>query len=132
MEIQLRFSFFWEGSLCSLCGRMSRGVGQPGRPHLKNVVFMEGTERRENLNMSKESKKTDIRNEQDVTRLVHTFYGYVQKNERLNYIFGEVADVDWNHHLPNMVDFWSRSEEHTSELQSRGHLVCRLLLEKKK
>src|SRR3989442_7539208 len=30
--------------------------------------------------------------------------------------------------LPN----WIRSEEHTSELQSRPHLVCRLLLEKKK
>src|SRR5690625_6818039 len=30
--------------------------------------------------------------------------------------------------------FWvnTKSEEHTSELQSRGHLVCRLLLEKKK
>src|SRR2546422_7022554 len=28
-------------------------------------------------------------------------------------------------------EFW-RSEEHTSELQSRLHLVCRLLLEKKK
>src|SRR5690625_4161202 len=28
---------------------------------------------------------------------------------------------------PNLT----RSEEHTSELQSRGHLVCRLLLEKK-
>src|SRR5690625_6340305 len=27
---------------------------------------------------------------------------------------------------------YRRSEEHTSELQSRGHLVCRLLLEKKK
>src|SRR5690625_5755669 len=27
---------------------------------------------------------------------------------------------------------YNRSEEHTSELQSRGHLVCRLLLEKKK
>src|SRR5690554_7115822 len=27
---------------------------------------------------------------------------------------------------------WFRSEEHTSELQSRPHLVCRLLLEKKK
>src|SRR2546422_6914519 len=27
---------------------------------------------------------------------------------------------------------WERSEEHTSELQSRLHLVCRLLLEKKK
>src|SRR5690625_3381626 len=34
--------------------------------------------------------------------------------------------VPWaDAHLP-------RSEEHTSELQSRGHLVCRLLLEKKK
>src|SRR5439155_24906578 len=29
------------------------------------------------------------------------------------------------------VDEHQRSEEHTSELQSRGHLVCRLLLEKK-
>src|SRR5690625_4121859 len=29
-------------------------------------------------------------------------------------------------------DILVRSEEHTSELQSRGHLVCRLLLEKKK
>src|SRR5690625_6042446 len=29
------------------------------------------------------------------------------------------------------LGFGRRSEEHTSELQSRGHLVCRLLLEKK-
>src|SRR3712207_7840503 len=33
-----------------------------------------------------------------------------------------------NHNTP----FYSRSEEHTSELQSRQYLVCRLLLEKKK
>src|SRR5690625_6596452 len=31
----------------------------------------------------------------------------------------------------NDEDATDRSEEHTSELQSRGHLVCRLLLEKK-
>src|SRR5258708_32090350 len=31
-----------------------------------------------------------------------------------------------------MVESSSRSEEHTSELQSPDHLVCRLLLEKKK
>src|SRR2546422_1468175 len=31
-----------------------------------------------------------------------------------------------------MCDILRRSEEHTSELQSRLHLVCRLLLEKKK
>src|SRR5690625_6133327 len=33
---------------------------------------------------------------------------------------------------PDCSIFPFRSEEHTSELQSRGHLVCRLLLEKKK
>src|SRR5439155_20890358 len=33
----------------------------------------------------------------------------------------------WHCHRRNNA----RSEEHTSELQSRGHLVCRLLLEKK-
>src|SRR5439155_22664463 len=32
----------------------------------------------------------------------------------------------------DVVGVYDRSEEHTSELQSRGHLVCRLLLEKKK
>src|SRR5436305_2752533 len=35
-------------------------------------------------------------------------------------------------HLEREVRVERRSEEHTSELQSRPHLVCRLLLEKKK
>src|SRR2546429_642826 len=34
--------------------------------------------------------------------------------------------------VPRLRDAAVRSEEHTSELQSRLHLVCRLLLEKKK
>src|SRR3712207_7600297 len=34
--------------------------------------------------------------------------------------------------VSTMLPFSSRSEEHTSELQSRQYLVCRLLLEKKK
>src|SRR3989449_2843986 len=34
--------------------------------------------------------------------------------------------------LTELWDYPKRSEEHTSELQSRLHLVCRLLLEKKK
>src|SRR5690625_1891704 len=33
-------------------------------------------------------------------------------------------------HIVNQFVIHLRSEEHTSELQSRGHLVCRLLLEK--
>src|SRR6266699_7196911 len=35
-------------------------------------------------------------------------------------------------HRPGRAGAAHRSEEHTSELQSRPHLVCRLLLEKKK
>src|SRR5690625_6682478 len=38
----------------------------------------------------------------------------------------------WSGCGPGLSPLSNRSEEHTSELQSRGHLVCRLLLEKKK
>src|SRR5690625_4207455 len=40
--------------------------------------------------------------------------------------------LDRPHQLDLLLGALGRSEEHTSELQSRGHLVCRLLLEKKK
>src|SRR5690606_42126766 len=42
-------------------------------------------------------------------------------------------DGSW-HNIQNgsRAAIWPRSEEHTSELQSRENLVCRLLLEKKK
>src|SRR5207253_10074188 len=40
--------------------------------------------------------------------------------------------VLWVFLCPPFQQNGERSEEHTSELQSRGHLVCRLLLEKKK
>src|SRR3712207_7010609 len=50
---------------------------------------------------------------------------------------GEVADADAVRRAAEQLErtcrlFTSRSEEHTSELQSRQYLVCRLLLEKKK
>src|SRR2546422_6199359 len=41
-------------------------------------------------------------------------------------------DVEVTHLHLNDNTIMGRSEEHTSELQSRLHLVCRLLLEKKK
>src|SRR3712207_7388554 len=47
---------------------------------------------------------------------------------------GEQADDECHRaeHNPSSVKHGARSEEHTSELQSRQYLVCRLLLEKKK
>src|SRR5207253_3797714 len=45
----------------------------------------------------------------------------------------EVTEIKTVPYVPQSHPFVERrSEEHTSELQSRGHLVCRLLLEKKK
>src|SRR5439155_19412012 len=41
-----------------------------------------------------------------------------------------IGPDDWKH-KGQVLPIVRRSEEHTSELQSRGHLVCRLLLEKK-
>src|SRR5690554_7252257 len=47
---------------------------------------------------------------------------------RENYI---ILDGYWDFIYKNNQSINDRSEEHTSELQSRPHLVCRLLLEKK-
>src|SRR5690554_7604751 len=47
--------------------------------------------------------------------------------KRMNNEASAIAGV-----INTFVEKLSRSEEHTSELQSRPHLVCRLLLEKKK
>src|SRR5258705_724818 len=58
---------------------------------------------------------------------VHFRKGEIVRIQRLKLPDGTVDG------LPAATDFSpSRSEEHTSELQSLRHLVCRLLLEKKK
>src|SRR5690625_6326552 len=70
--------------------------------------------------------------------------GQIKEELDIRGVQNEVSDSGTTIHVPEhmadslLVDLagqgipQSRSEEHTSELQSRGHLVCRLLLEKKK
>src|SRR3712207_8278573 len=43
-----------------------------------------------------------------------------------------ILDVNHGYTIAGRFEITLRSEEHTSELQSRQYLVCRLLLEKKK
>src|SRR5258708_22234287 len=60
----------------------------------------------------------------------------------MSFVSGDLSVLEaWSHSLLSMnysgggfssTDQVKRSEEHTSELQSPDHLVCRLLLEKKK
>src|SRR5690625_6544033 len=65
-------------------------------------------------------KAPDMVNQAIIDRAKHGIWGYTIVDQHV-----KKAIVNWIHHRH------TRSEEHTSELQSRGHLVCRLLLEKK-
>src|SRR5690625_5757272 len=57
--------------------------------------------------------------------------GWILENQANRPKFNAINAQENNHPIEK-VGRELRSEEHTSELQSRGHLVCRLLLEKKK
>src|SRR5690625_6799456 len=59
----------------------------------------------------------------------------IKQHKRLFSLIMILLEVNMKFGLKMLDQFklnFMRSEEHTSELQSRGHLVCRLLLEKKK
>jgi hemoglobin len=48
----------------------------------------------------------DIMLPEDVKTLIDTFYGSVREDEIIGYIFNDIAQVDWPHHLPRMYAFW--------------------------
>ncbi|MET4707082.1 group III truncated hemoglobin [Endozoicomonas lisbonensis] len=48
----------------------------------------------------------DLCKKEDVRLLVHEFYAAVRKDSILGPIFNDVAQVDWDAHLPIMVTFW--------------------------
>src|SRR3712207_7911301 len=68
--------------------------------------------------------------------LANVFRGLIEENQELQIIATShspyiLNQLEWNEvRVTSLQD--DRSEEHTSELQSRQYLVCRLLLEKKK
>src|SRR5690625_6771709 len=58
---------------------------------------------------------------------IHSFK--MELKDGVSWINGENITIQFAMKAPEFNEV--RSEEHTSELQSRGHLVCRLLLEKR-
>src|SRR5690625_6028709 len=65
----------------------------------------------------------DVSYKEDYEFTRNTFYKLLQEH-------GEGATTS-QPASGKFINLYNRSEEHTSELQSRGHLECRLLLEKK-
>src|SRR5690625_5612324 len=96
--------------------------------------------------MKYESSTTvfDGYSEEDVQSVIHALLRYRQlarsNDQNLTFTWMQYLaldrDFDWSAEIDAQLQRLDakqvRSEEHTSELQSRGHLVCRLLLEKKK
>ena len=48
----------------------------------------------------------DITSRADVENLVNTFYDKVRDDPTIGIIFNEIANVNWDTHLPKMYDFW--------------------------
>jgi len=48
----------------------------------------------------------DIETREDISLMVNTFYEHLQKDKELDYLFNEVAKLNWEAHLPKMYDFW--------------------------
>src|SRR5690625_5243280 len=94
-------------------------------------VFIESKKRYGSPKITKILNQEGIHTtEKNVSRIMR------ENNMRSKVVKKYKATTNSKHQLPvfpNLLDQnFNRSEEHTSELQSRGHLVCRLLLEKKK
>ena len=50
--------------------------------------------------------KNDITNSDDIALLVHSFYDVVLKDDLIGPFFTEIAQVNWDEHLPLMIQFW--------------------------
>lgn len=50
--------------------------------------------------------KPDISTRSDITFLINAFYDKVKRDDIIGIIFNEVVPIDWDHHIPVIVDFW--------------------------
>src|SRR5690554_7385557 len=105
----------------------------------KKILIINGHPNKESLNLgfAEAYKKGVLETNAEVKVLTISHlkfnpnleFGYQRRTELEPDLLEAWEKIKWADHL---VWIHPRSEEHTSELQSRPHLVCRLLLEKKK
>lgn len=50
--------------------------------------------------------KKDIENEQDVKLFLDAFYEKVKVDDTIAYLFNEVANLNWDDHMPKIYAFW--------------------------
>lgn len=50
--------------------------------------------------------KPDISSRADIEQLIDSFYKKVKKDNTIGFIFTYVVPINWDHHIPVIVDFW--------------------------
>ncbi len=50
--------------------------------------------------------KRDIQTREDINLFIDDFYDLVRADETIGFIFNDVIKMDWEHHIPLIVDFW--------------------------
>lgn len=50
--------------------------------------------------------KKDIETREDIDRFIRAFYEKVKTDETIGIIFTDIFPLDWEHHIPLIVDFW--------------------------
>ena len=50
--------------------------------------------------------KKDIESRADIDRFIRSFYEQVTLDETIGIIFTQVVKMDWDHHIPLIIDFW--------------------------
>jgi hemoglobin len=48
----------------------------------------------------------DIESRADIEKFIISFYEKVKQDKTIGFIFNDVVDMDWPHHIPVIVDFW--------------------------
>src|SRR5205814_6570225 len=112
----------------SIRGKVVSSADQHAIPDAHVIVV--GTKRTATTNQSGEYVVSDVPagTYQVRARLI----GFSERSDTVTVTAGASATADFSLEAKALLLDVKRSEEHTSELQSLRHLVCRLLLEKKK
>ncbi|WP_395050499.1 group III truncated hemoglobin [Flavobacterium sp.] len=74
--------------------------------------------------------KTDIKNRADIEQLVNAFYFKIKADDAISYFFIEVANVNWETHLPKVCDFFENILFSTGDYDGNPMIIHRELNKK--
>ena len=64
--------------------------------------------------------RSDIEDRKDIELLINRFYQKVRQDKTLDYIFDDIAKVDWKNHMPIMYDFWENTIFHNGKYKGNA------------